>query len=504
MGFSRTRAAWLIALLVVVLALPSIAITVYLEYEASALIAGVQNERAGLNRIVALEAFDRAAAQYVLARQCRLPGAKPLLGRLDAAAATFAQVPSPLPLPASWNAVLTQSRTVRSGRPSPSDDDALFDALDATFVSTADASGLTFDPDFAGISLSDAVSYRLPEALAQVRGARGQLCTVGTIPSLEQRLNLKRRQVLFDKSIADAMQDTGDSVRMLAARFDMAPLSAAFGRALRGSSDASAQLGAYMTAPLPSNRFATEQSLDVATLDLAALMDTEFPFIDRILAERLGGYQRQEVVRLIPGFVGLLAAVLVAGLMARLLSQRTALEVARQTAAEQERMALHDGLTGIMNRRAFFSALERAVSGGTNHGVICVFDIDHFKKINDTYGHATGDELLVRLAETIEESVRTSDAVARLGGDEFAVFIHPPVERDDVERILKRITSVMKLPVTIRGKDVRASVSVGAALIGGESMDEVQEALERADAALYQAKTAARGSYSFSDADTTF
>jgi len=222
--------------------------------------------------------------------------------------------------------------------------------------------------------------------------------------------------------------------------------------------------------------------------------------LDQKLSLRLAHYARQRLIRLVPGLVGVIAALLVAMLMIRLVLEHAALEVAKQSAADQERMALHDGLTGIMNRRAFFSTLERAVTGGTNHGALCVLDLDHFKQVNDTYGHMTGDELLVRLAQTIEASVRTTDAVARLGGDEFAVFLHPPIDRPGVERVLETITKEMKLPVEIRGEVIQGSVSVGAALIRGETMNEVQDALARADAALYKAKATARGGFYFSEA----
>jgi diguanylate cyclase (GGDEF)-like protein len=256
-----------------------------------------------------------------------------------------------------------------------------------------------------------------------------------------------------------------------------------------------------MIAPAPTNHIQTERALDDAAASLRALMLAEIPALNAKLSQRLSDYGRQRLIRLVPGLVGVIGALLVAMLMIRLVLEHAALEVAKQTASEQERMALHDGLTGIMNRRAFFSTLERAVTGGTNHGALCVFDIDRFKQINDTYGHMTGDEVLVRLAQTIEASVRSTDAVARLGGDEFAVFLHPPIDQRGVERVLEKITNDMKVPAEIRGQVIEGSVSVGAALIRGESMQEVQEALARADAALYKAKAQARGSFFFSQED---
>ena len=148
--------------------------------------------------------------------------------------------------------------------------------------------------------------------------------------------------------------------------------------------------------------------------------------------------------------------------------------------------------THSMNRRAFFSTLERAVTGGTNHGALCVFDIDRFKQINDTYGHMTGDEVLVRLAQTIEASVRSTDAVARLGGDEFAVFLHPPIDRRGVERVLEKITNDMKVPAEIRGHVIEGSVSVGMTI----------SSAGRSETLPYFAASKARSTWSMAGATT--
>lgn len=487
MGFFGNRAVWVMALLVVILALPAFGVTAYLEYEISGRIHGVQNERAGLARLVTLANFQYAALPYSLQRQCGNAGVASLRTRADVL------------VPNDWPDVRAAWQRVRAGSRSATDSDALFDALGNALMTVGDGSGVTYDTEFAGVSLADAVSYRLPEALAQVRSARGLLCNYGAVPSLEQRLALKQRQVLFNKLVDDAMGDTRDAIRLLAPRMDVSAMKSAFPGARSAASRASVDLEAYMLASGVPARAATQRSLTAANDALAALLNVEYPVLDRMLEPRLADFDRQRLIRLIPGLVGLLAAILVVTLGVRLLFERAALELERRRAAEQEAMATHDGLTGIMNRRAFFIALELAVKGGTNHGVICIFDIDHFKEINDTYGHLTGDELLVRLAQTIEGMVRTTDAVARLGGDEFALFLHPPIERQEVERILERITTAMKKPVVIENQTVQCSVSVGASWIGGATMREVRDALGRADAALYAAKTAARGDYRFSE-----
>jgi diguanylate cyclase (GGDEF)-like protein len=497
-----TRAPWLIGLMVAVLALPILGITAYLTYGVQQSIVQTQNERAGIAQLVALEAFSRNATQYALASACPTPGTNlsALRKQTDAslAAVDAVQVRSTNTLP-QWGDVRAAWATAGAPHAKAVAFDKVTDSLAAVFVSAGDSSGLTYDPDFSGISLSDALSYRLPQALFHFQSARRRLCAISGVPALADRLTLKKHQALADKSTADALQDASDAIHMEGAQESLVPLAQAYHAAVRDAPRASTELGRFMSAPVPANQARTAAALDTAIASLQSLMREEIPVLDSKLATREADYSRQRLIRLVPGLVGIVAALLVAMLMIRLVTEHAALEVAKQTAAEQERMALHDGLTGIMNRRAFFSALERAVTGGTNHGALCVFDLDHFKQINDTYGHMTGDELLVRLAQTIGAAVRGTDAVARLGGDEFAVFLHPPIDRNGVERVLQQITSEMKLPSLIRGVMVQGGVSVGAALIRGESMAEVQEAMARADAALYKAKARSRGSFFFSD-----
>jgi diguanylate cyclase (GGDEF)-like protein len=496
-----TRAPWLIGFMVAVLALPILGITAYLTYGVQQLIDRTQTERAGLAQLAALDAYSTDALDYARAATCA-PVARNLAALRARADASFAAVDAQqyanASVPPTWGDVRTEWRAARQTSKRPADFDPLFDSLDEAFVAAGDRSGLTFESDFAGISLSDAVSYRLPEAIANLRAARRRLCAISSIPALAERLALKKNQVLADKSIADAMQDASDAIHMEGKNLNLSGVETDYAGALRDTSRASAELETFMRSAAPANQKQTESAVDAAAESLKALMRVEIPAMDAILTQRLADYGRQRLIRLIPGLVGVVAALLVAMLMIRLALEHAALEVAKQNAAEQERMALHDGLTGIMNRRAFFSTLERAVTGGTNHGALCVFDIDRFKQINDTYGHMTGDEMLVRLAQTIEASVRSTDAVARLGGDEFAVFLHPPIDQRGVERVLEKITNDMKAPADIRGQVIRGSVSVGAALIRGESMQEVQEALARADAALYKAKADGRGGFFFS------
>ena len=162
-------------------------------------------------------------------------------------------------------------------------------------------------------------------------------------------------------------------------------------------------------------------------------------------------------------------------------------------------LACQDALTGLPNR-FFFSdrlkmALSRAEREGTSLAIHCL-DLNDFKGVNDTLGHATGDELLRQVAHRLTEVLRESDTVARLGGDEFAI-IQAPIRSDDEASILaERLIAAIGASYRLDDHDVLTSTSVGIAISpnNGRSPDEL---LRLADAALYQAKAQGRGCYQF-------
>lgn len=154
--------------------------------------------------------------------------------------------------------------------------------------------------------------------------------------------------------------------------------------------------------------------------------------------------------------------------------------------------ATHDVLTGIWNRRAVLDLLhreiERAARFHASTGVL-MLDLDHFKKINDTYGHLTGDAVLKETAQRITQVVRSYDFVGRYGGEEFLVLL-PGCDKEQAEQSGERIRfAVMATPVAAGGSEISVTISIGAtATIGGPET----EVLAIADAALYQAKSAGR------------
>ena len=148
--------------------------------------------------------------------------------------------------------------------------------------------------------------------------------------------------------------------------------------------------------------------------------------------------------------------------------------------------ALHDALTGLPNRRAFEERLVLALARHPRQGVaVLLIDCNRFKLINDSLGHAVGDELLVALAQRLSLCMRRADTLARLGGDEFAVLV------EDGEgtplRLAERLEEACRRPFVLHGRDVFLSLSIGAAVSGDETVG-ASELLRNADIAMYQAK----------------
>lgn len=166
----------------------------------------------------------------------------------------------------------------------------------------------------------------------------------------------------------------------------------------------------------------------------------------------------------------------------------------RAAEAEIERLAFRDVLTGLSNRaffqRRFSEAVENAQRRRGTLGLI-MLDIDHFKDVNDTFGHDTGDFLLQSVATLFGRAFRKTDLVARLGGDEFAIAMPDATDAANMLRPVNAFMDLLKEPMEHRGKHFNIGVSIGAALLSpGE---DAAELLKAADIALYEAKYAGRG-----------
>jgi diguanylate cyclase (GGDEF)-like protein/PAS domain S-box-containing protein len=163
----------------------------------------------------------------------------------------------------------------------------------------------------------------------------------------------------------------------------------------------------------------------------------------------------------------------------------------KQVEAKLQHDAMHDILTGLPNRALFYDRLQLALSRRTRRrdqgcGVLFL-DLDDFKKINDTLGHAAGDVLLVAVAQRLKAVLRPQDTAARFGGDEFGVLVENVISPADMETIAQRVISELDRPFEVLGHRIRAVASVGAAMAGQEH-DSPELLIRDADFAMYRAK----------------
>ncbi|TFW01146.1 GGDEF domain-containing protein [Oxalobacteraceae bacterium OM1] len=165
--------------------------------------------------------------------------------------------------------------------------------------------------------------------------------------------------------------------------------------------------------------------------------------------------------------------------------------------ADKHHLATHDELSGVLNRRAIVAAGERELRLATRLKLplaVAFIDVDHFKNVNDRYGHEVGDQVLVEVARVIKETCRNIDLVGRYGGEEFCV-VFPGVEAAHAAAIGERLVDAMRAHPFPHGLEV--TISVGVAALAGDADDRAWASLiRRADIELYRAKDAGRDGYS--------
>ncbi|NRB01261.1 MAG: GGDEF domain-containing protein, partial [Rhodobacteraceae bacterium] len=164
------------------------------------------------------------------------------------------------------------------------------------------------------------------------------------------------------------------------------------------------------------------------------------------------------------------------------------LEDARSLAEEQ---AFTDALTGLGNRRALEVAMDRLIERGDAFSVMHL-DLDHFKEVNDTFGHAAGDRALVVAAEILKGSTRKRDIVTRIGGDEFVCIIYGATAQANLKGLGERIISGLEQPIPFEGNSLNISGSVGITLVEPGAQTLADDLIAQADAALYTSKNAGR------------
>ena len=184
---------------------------------------------------------------------------------------------------------------------------------------------------------------------------------------------------------------------------------------------------------------------------------------------------------------------------AELLNRLSGVAAHATTALENGRLvdriihqARHDGLTGLANRTLFTEQLVRATSGDPEDSetvTLFYLDLDGFKPINDTLGHAVGDQLLCAVAARLGESVRAGDTVARLGGDEFTILVHSVNDPAGVDAVLARLSRIFAEPFVVGEHQLVVGASIGRAA-WPEDAEQADALLLHADNAMYSAKRA--------------
>jgi diguanylate cyclase (GGDEF)-like protein/PAS domain S-box-containing protein len=173
----------------------------------------------------------------------------------------------------------------------------------------------------------------------------------------------------------------------------------------------------------------------------------------------------------------------------------------RATMAAQrvQQLASYDSLTGLPNRHTFIAELEHTLARARRNGetfALCFIDLDRFKAINDSLGHAAGDELLKALSSRLRTLLRESDVVARLGGDEFVVLLEGQADRQALTAVVGKMLAALSEPLVHDGRRLWITASCGIALFPADG-DDAQTLLKNADAAMYLAKAEGKNNHHF-------
>jgi len=172
---------------------------------------------------------------------------------------------------------------------------------------------------------------------------------------------------------------------------------------------------------------------------------------------------------------------------------------ARELSMKLARLALHDSLTDLPNRALFSDRLSQATTNARANGgyaALLYVDLDRFKHVNDSLGHAIGDKLLQTVARRLLGCVRSTDTVSRQGGDEFVVLLPDIVHINDAVTCAEKVLGALEAPYQIGEHELRLSASIGVAIFPDDAR-EAEALLRCADFAMYQAKYHGRNNYKF-------
>jgi diguanylate cyclase (GGDEF)-like protein len=180
-------------------------------------------------------------------------------------------------------------------------------------------------------------------------------------------------------------------------------------------------------------------------------------------------------------------------LMLRALAQNVSIALTDAHTVDRMNQAVHDTLTGLANRGLFLERLTEQLGRGTVTAVLFI-DIDRFKGVNDSLGHAAGDQLLATVAARISGQLRRTDEAGRFGGDEFTLMLRNITDVSEATGVADRVIRALREPMTVAGYELTVDVSIGIALSPPGSPDPA-DLMRRADVAMYQAKRSGRGQY---------
>jgi diguanylate cyclase (GGDEF)-like protein len=175
----------------------------------------------------------------------------------------------------------------------------------------------------------------------------------------------------------------------------------------------------------------------------------------------------------------------------------------RKDAHNQAYLATHDPLTGLSNRLLFNDRLEHAINHAErfNKYISLIFcDLDNFKPVNDTYGHAVGDEILKQVAHSLKKILRKDDTVCRFGGDEFVILVEDLHSFEYLDEILHRINALTHTPSIIDGNTISIGMSIGASIYPDDGQ-KPEELIKAADEAMYRAKNSGKNCIAYSQSD---
>ena len=274
------------------------------------------------------------------------------------------------------------------------------------------------------------------------------------------------------------------------AREVMAPVDLEVAEELRALVDDAEAPAVFLTRPFPSERLARYLGERNISHAMVAALPGETRFVGTMMiANRLGVTPtfNTEDLKLFETLANQAGLSLEHDRLEQTVWQLRELE-------EQLRhQAFHDPLTNLANRLLFRERVDHALKRRGNRVAVLFMDLDDFKTVNDSLGHAIGDELLAAVAERLRGCLRPADTPARLGGDEFAILLEH-VESEEISMIADRIMDGLDRPFHVRGNQVSIHTSLGIA-VSGERLQEPDEILRNADVAMYTAKRAGKRRY---------